>query len=166
MTVSFMLNPYLLITMLRVELKLHKRYVMQCKCKTISKGFLVWWLRRRFQYDRPRTTRRLLLATSSLTYRQRSVLCAGWVAALLPVGLRASIEGQVMLTGLAGIVLSVWHSVFCGNPILWRWWKWDGSKRLNHCVRSCCWLLVTLEQIEKEKSRRKIDFKFSSYNYF
>ena len=94
-------------------------------------------------------------ATSSLTYRQRSVLCAGWVAALLPVGLRASVECQVMLTGLAGIVLSVWHSILCGNSILWRWWKRDGSKRLNHCVRSCCWLLVTLEQTEKEKIRLK-----------
>lgn len=49
-----------------------------------------------------------------------------------------------MFTGLAGIVLSVWHSIFCGNSVLWRWWEWDGSKRLNHCVRSCCWLLVTL----------------------
>lgn len=49
-----------------------------------------------------------------------------------------------MFTGLAGIVLSVWHSIFCGNSILWRWWERDGSKRLNHCVRSCCWLLVTL----------------------
>ena len=100
--------------------------------------------------------------TSSLTYRQRSVLCAGWVAALLPVGLRASVECQVMLTGLAGIVLSVWHSILCGNSILWRWWKRDGSKRLNHCIRSCCWLLVTLEQTEKEKIRLKKK-KLTSY---
>lgn len=56
-----------------------------------------------------------------------------------------------MFTGLAGIVLSVWHSIFCGNSILWRWWERDGSKRLNHCVRSCCWLLVTLEQATEEK---------------
>lgn len=101
-------------------------------------------------------------ATSSLTYRQRSVLRAGRAAALLPVGLRASVQCQAVLAGLAGIVLSMWHSILCGNSILWRWWKWDGSKRLNHCVRSCCWLLVTLEQTEKEKIRLK-NKKLSSY---
>lgn len=99
------------------------------------------------------------------TYRQRSVLCAGGVATLLPMGLRAAVEGQVMLTGLAGIVLSVWHSILGGNSILWRWRKWDCSKRLNHCIRSCCWLLVTLRQTEKEKIRRKSNFKFPLHNY-
>lgn len=86
------------------------------------------------------------------TYRERSILVAGWIAILLSVGLCTPVERQVMFTGLAGIVLSVWHSVFCGNSVLWRWWERDGSKRLNHCVRSCCWLLVTLEQATGERT--------------
>jgi len=65
--------------------------------------------------------------------------------------LRASVERQIVLAGLACIVLSVWHPILCGNPVLWGWRKWDCGEWLHHCIRSCCWLLVTL----KKGTRRK-----------
>lgn len=67
--------------------------------------------------------------------------------------LRASVERQIVLAGLACIVLSVWHPILCGNPVLWGWWKWDCGEWLHHCIRSCCWLLVTLK---KEKRRQQL----------
>lgn len=87
------------------------------------------------------------------TYCERSVLRAGRGRALLSMRLRASVERQIVLAGLACIVLSVWHPVLCGNPVLWGWRKWDCGEWLHHCIRSCCWLLVTLE---KGKSRRRL----------
>lgn len=82
------------------------------------------------------------------TYCERSVLRAGCGRALLAVRLRAPVERQIVLAGLACIVLSVWHPVLCGNPVLWGWRKWDCGEWLHHCIRSCCWLLVTLEKGE------------------
>lgn len=67
--------------------------------------------------------------------------------------LRASVERQIVLAGLACIVLSVWHPILCGNPVLWGWWKWDCGEWLHHCIRSCCWLLVTLK---KQKRRQQL----------
>lgn len=93
----------------------------------------------------------LSCSTYSCTYCKRSVLRAGRVRALLSMRLRASIERQIVLAGLACIVLSVWHPILCGNPILWGWRKWDCGEWLHHCIRSCCWLLVTL----KKETRRK-----------
>lgn len=88
----------------------------------------------------------------SSTYCKRSVLRAGRVRALLSMRLRASVECQIVLAGLACIVLSVWHPILCGNPILWGWRKWDCGEWLHHCIRSCCWLLVTLKKGKKEKT--------------
>lgn len=87
------------------------------------------------------------------TYCERSVLRAGRGRALLSMRLRAPVERQIVLAGLACIVLSVWHPVLCGNPVLWGWRKWDCGEWLHHCIRSCCWLLVTLE---KGESRRQL----------
>lgn len=85
------------------------------------------------------------------TYCKRSVLRAGCVRALLSMRLRASVECQIVLAGLACIVLSVWHPILCGNPILWGWRKWDCGEWLHHCIRSCWWLLVTLKKGERKK---------------
>lgn len=87
----------------------------------------------------------------SSTYCKRSVLRAGRVRALLSMRLRASVECQIVLAGLACIVLSVWHPILCGNPILWGWRKWDCGEWLHHCIRSCCWLLVTLKKGKRRK---------------
>lgn len=65
--------------------------------------------------------------------------------------LRASVERQIVLAGLACIVLSVWHPILCGNSILWGWRKWDCGEWLHHCIRSCCWLLVTLKKGKRRK---------------
>lgn len=65
--------------------------------------------------------------------------------------LRASVECQIVLAGLACIVLSVWHPILCGNPVLWGWRKWDCGEWLHHCIRSCCWLLVTLKRGRRRK---------------
>lgn len=78
-------------------------------------------------------------------YRERSILCGGCIRVLLSMSLCTPIDCQIVLAGLACIVLSVGYSILCGDPILWGRWKWDCGKWLDHCVRSGCRLLVTLE---------------------
>lgn len=67
-----------------------------------------------------------------------------------------AIDCQIVLAGLACIVLSVGYPILCGDPILWGRWEWDCGEWLDHCFRSSCWLLVTLERIKKEREKKKV----------